>query len=126
PFGHVWIGGDPDNGMTWDGLIRAGEGEVQDGTAKVWQLFERWSDGSYRRVKMFGPRSAGTSENEPTTKAAFQSGDESDPVPELIHWAVDDGAPPGICVDKPFTEFVPWVTLKKEVEEKLLPQCVRV
>ena len=48
------------------------------------------------------------------------------PTPQLIHWAVDDAQPPGICIDEPHTGFVSWLELKKEVEDKLLPQAVRV
>lgn len=51
PVGNLWIGAGPETGMVWDGLIRAGNGKVSDGSAKTWQVFERWSDGSYRRVK---------------------------------------------------------------------------
>lgn len=48
------------------------------------------------------------------------------PEPQLVHWAVDDGKPPGICVDNPAEDFVSWTELELEIEERLLPQAVRV
>jgi len=47
--GHIWIGGNPDEGWDFDGLIRAGVPET-DTFARVWQTFRRYSDGSYLRV----------------------------------------------------------------------------
>ena len=46
--------------------------------------------------------------------------------PQLIHWAVDDGRAPGIQIDKPEPGYVPWSEMTKEVEERLLPQALRV
>lgn len=48
--GSVWLGGDPDKGWQWDGLVRVGHAPNEH-TAKVWQVFTRYSDGSYRRAK---------------------------------------------------------------------------
>ncbi len=48
--GSVWLGGDPYNNWRWDGLVRVGKA-LDDQTARVWQIFERYSDGSYRRVE---------------------------------------------------------------------------
>jgi hypothetical protein len=47
--GSVWLGNDPYQGWKWDGLVRVGNAPTEH-TAKVWQVFERYSDGSYRRV----------------------------------------------------------------------------
>lgn len=46
PLCAVWIGVDPDSGWQFDGLIRFG-GEKPP---HVWQIYQRYSDGSYRRV----------------------------------------------------------------------------
>jgi hypothetical protein len=52
-IGHVWFGGDPDNKWAWDGLVRLGYPEKQSDKATIWQVFERFSDGSYRRLENF-------------------------------------------------------------------------
>ncbi len=49
-IGHVWFGGNPDKGWAWDGLVRLGEPEKNGKGSVVWQTFQRYSDGSYRRV----------------------------------------------------------------------------
>jgi hypothetical protein len=47
-FGWLWLGSNPDNGWEFDGLVRVGgENRLQ----KVWQTYQRFSDGSYRRNK---------------------------------------------------------------------------
>jgi len=43
-IGDVWFGPDPEKGWEFDGLVRVGNTEV-------WQVFERFSDGSYRRIR---------------------------------------------------------------------------
>jgi hypothetical protein len=50
-IGNVWIGGDPLNDYTFDGLVRAGIPE-EDKTRMptVWQVFQRYSNGTYIRV----------------------------------------------------------------------------
>lgn len=49
-IGSVWLGGDPYSNWKWDGLVRVGNAPDEH-TAKVWQIFERYSDGSYRRIE---------------------------------------------------------------------------
>ena len=51
-LGSIWLGGDPLAGWKWDGKVRAGRADT-DNEATVWQIFERYSDGSYRRVEAF-------------------------------------------------------------------------
>ncbi len=46
--GWLWLGGNPDNGWEWDGLVRIGGDHRAE---KVWQTYQRYSDGSYRRLK---------------------------------------------------------------------------
>ncbi len=47
----VWFGTDGDNGWRWDGLVRIGESDPQSKKGNiVWQTFQRYSDGSYRRI----------------------------------------------------------------------------
>lgn len=43
----VWLGNDPDNGWGWDGLVRVGDSESEP---HVWQVYQRYSDGTYRRL----------------------------------------------------------------------------
>ena len=45
-IGYLWLGGDADRNFTWDGLVRVG-GNVPP---PVWQIYERYSDGTYRRL----------------------------------------------------------------------------
>jgi hypothetical protein len=45
-FCYLWLGGDPGRGWQWDGLIRLGAAEP----AQVWQIYQRYSDGTYRRL----------------------------------------------------------------------------
>ncbi len=47
--GHVWFGSDPDHEWRYDGLVRVGK-PLDDYAAEVWQVFQRFSDGSYRRL----------------------------------------------------------------------------
>lgn len=51
--GSVWFGTDPYSGWKWDGKVRVGKRveATDEHTHKVWQIFERYSDGSYRRVE---------------------------------------------------------------------------
>jgi hypothetical protein len=48
-IGSVWLGGNPHNEWKFDGLIRVGK-TISDSEWEVWQTFQRFSDGSYRRV----------------------------------------------------------------------------
>lgn len=49
---NVWFGTDPNNHWTFDGLIRVGLADPEERTHPVvWQSFQRYSDGSYRRRK---------------------------------------------------------------------------
>ena len=50
-IGYVWFGTNADNNWAYDGLVRVG-----DDRYVVWQVFQRYSDGSYRRVRMQAPR----------------------------------------------------------------------
>ncbi len=51
-LGHVWFGPDPDTKWKWDGLVRLGSvPKPDDDASPVWQIFERYSDGSYRRIE---------------------------------------------------------------------------
>lgn len=49
--GAVWFGGDPDNDWCHDGLVRVGE-VLSQSDSNVWQVFQRFDDGSYRRVNL--------------------------------------------------------------------------
>ncbi|MBX7204120.1 MAG: hypothetical protein K1X81_01735 [Bacteroidia bacterium] len=51
-IGSVWLGGDPHNGWQIDGLVRVGK-TISDTEWDVWQIFQRYSDGSYRTIKSF-------------------------------------------------------------------------
>lgn len=44
----LWLGGNPENGWEFDGLVRVGGDHRAE---KVWQVYQRFSDGSYRRLK---------------------------------------------------------------------------
>jgi len=46
----VWFGPDPDSRWRFDGRVRVGLA-LDDHHAEVWQVFERFSDGSYRRLE---------------------------------------------------------------------------
>ena len=50
-IGYVWFGTNADNNWAYDGLVRVG-----DDRYVVWQVFQRYSDGSYRRIRMQAPR----------------------------------------------------------------------
>jgi hypothetical protein len=45
----VWLGPDPEAGWHFDGRVRVGRA-LDDHHAEVWHIFERFSDGSYRRI----------------------------------------------------------------------------
>ncbi len=45
-IGHVWFGPDPSNDWAFDGLVRVGKPTVP---AVIWDTFQRYSDGSYRK-----------------------------------------------------------------------------
>ena len=45
-LGYVWFGTDPHNNWAWDGLVRVG-----DDTYVIWQVFDRYSDGTYCRIR---------------------------------------------------------------------------
>jgi len=49
--GEVWFGTDPDTNWAYDGLVRVG-----NDTYVVWQVFQRYSDGSYHRIRKQAPR----------------------------------------------------------------------
>lgn len=48
--GDVWIGSNPENSWRMDGKIRIGR-TISDKEWKVWQVYERFSDGSYRVLR---------------------------------------------------------------------------
>jgi transcriptional regulator with XRE-family HTH domain len=50
-MGYIWLGSDPDNEWKYDGLVRAGDDEYV-----VWQVFQRYSDGTYHRIRTQPPR----------------------------------------------------------------------
>jgi TIR domain len=47
---NVWFGTDGEAGWAWDGLVRVGE-VYRENIVAVWQVFRRYSDGTYRRVR---------------------------------------------------------------------------
>lgn len=49
-IGSVWIGSNPLNEWMQDGLVRIGK-SLSDEKWEVYQVLERWSDGTYRLVK---------------------------------------------------------------------------
>ncbi len=55
-IGDVWFGNNPDDDWNYDGFVRAGIAYAKY-IAEVWQVFQRYSDGSYRRIG--ASRSAG-------------------------------------------------------------------
>jgi len=53
-IGNIWFGTDPNNKWAWDGKVRLGPFRAKDAIPyKVWQVFERYTDGTYRRVEAF-------------------------------------------------------------------------
>jgi hypothetical protein len=53
-IGAVWFGPNPEAKWQWDGLVRLGEPEEHNPERKlIWQIFQRYSDGSYRRIEAF-------------------------------------------------------------------------
>jgi hypothetical protein len=51
-LGHVWAGVDPLEAWKEDGLIRIGK-SISDGKAEVWQVFQRFNDDTYHRIKSY-------------------------------------------------------------------------
>ena len=51
-LGSVWVGSDPQKNWNLDGLVRVGH-VISDTEWEVWQIFQRYSDGSYRITKSF-------------------------------------------------------------------------
>lgn len=47
PLGYVWFGTDADKEWAYDGLVRVG-----NENCVVWQTFQRYSDGSYWRIRV--------------------------------------------------------------------------
>jgi DNA-binding winged helix-turn-helix (wHTH) protein len=51
-IGDLWFGTDADGKWNWDGLIRLGDSYRDSPEQKVvWQIFQRYPDGSYRRLE---------------------------------------------------------------------------
>jgi hypothetical protein len=50
-IGDLWFGTNPDDLWRFDGLVRVGK-EISDGQCTVWQVFQRYSDGSYARLRI--------------------------------------------------------------------------
>lgn len=50
--GSVWIGGNPYDGWSQDGLVRIGK-TISDTKWEVFQILGRFEDGSYRLLKSF-------------------------------------------------------------------------
>lgn len=48
-LGYVWFGSNPESALAYEGLVRVGTA-IEGGPTVVWQTFERFSDGTYRRV----------------------------------------------------------------------------
>lgn len=48
----VWFGNDPDNGWSFDGLVRVGDPAT---APHAWQVYQRYSDGTYRRLPSLSP-----------------------------------------------------------------------
>jgi len=46
----LWFGPDPDSDWRYDGRVRVGRA-LDDYYAEVWQVFERFSDGTYHRIE---------------------------------------------------------------------------
>jgi hypothetical protein len=44
----VWFGNNPDEGWGFDGMVRVGDSHPSE-APYVWQTYQRFSDGSYRR-----------------------------------------------------------------------------
>jgi DNA-binding winged helix-turn-helix (wHTH) protein len=64
--------------------------------------------------------------NETVTKTSNNEKD-ANPVLQQVRWGPVDGKPPGICIASCVSgSFVPWDSLKPEVEKMLLPQVRRV
>ncbi|WP_439372672.1 hypothetical protein [Bradyrhizobium sp. DASA03120] len=47
-FCDVWFGVNPDDGWAFDGLVHFGDSDPH-----VWQSYQRYSDGTYRRLPSF-------------------------------------------------------------------------
>jgi hypothetical protein len=53
PYCDVWFGPDPESGYAFDGLVRVGDPEAEE--TPVWQVYQRFSDGTYRRLAAVTP-----------------------------------------------------------------------
>jgi hypothetical protein len=51
PIGRVWFGTDASNDWRFDGLVRIGSIAWAD-PSPVWQIFQRYSDGTYERIRV--------------------------------------------------------------------------
>jgi transcriptional regulator with XRE-family HTH domain len=49
--GDLWFGTNPDDSWAFDGLVRAGK-EIVSNRCVVWQVFQRYSDGTYVRIRV--------------------------------------------------------------------------
>jgi len=47
-IGHIWFGPDPANNWSFDGLVRVG---YPGPPVAIWDVFQRYSDGSYRKIR---------------------------------------------------------------------------
>ena len=45
---------------------------------------------------------------------------------QKIYWGVNQGLEPGAFIDRIDGEFIPWVQLKQELDERAIVQCPRV
>jgi transcriptional regulator with XRE-family HTH domain len=52
--GDLWFGTNAERAWRYDGLIRAGK-EISTGQCEVWQVFRRYSDGTYARIRVQTP-----------------------------------------------------------------------
>jgi transcriptional regulator with XRE-family HTH domain len=53
-IGSVWFGPNPDNNWAYDGLVRTGcSTDAGAPQTVVWQVFQRYSDGSYRTLAAY-------------------------------------------------------------------------
>lgn len=75
--GAVWFGTDPDDNWAYDGLVRVGVA-LSDDEAIVWQVFQRHSDGSYRRMRKQLPRLQGVAVDSSQSPANRESSRNAD------------------------------------------------
>ena len=45
---------------------------------------------------------------------------------QKIYWGVNQGLEPGAYIERIDGEFIPWIQLKKELDERAITQCPRV